>query len=529
MAERESRIKKTLLNARVNFIYYFITLILSFFSRKVFLDCLGADFVGLTGTLQNLLGFLNLAELGVGSAIGYLLYKPLYDHDQDKINEIISVMGYLYRIIGLVILVAGCILACFLPLIYPNTDFSMGIIVFAYFTFLASTLIGYFINYRQNLLGADQRNYVVTAYFQTATVVKTTLQMVSAYYTGSYYLWMVIELVFGIGYSFILNWKIDQTYPWLKADVKLGKKLFKKYPEVMQKTKQLFIHQISGFVQFQTTPFLTYAFVSLKIVAYYGNYTLLVDKIIQLMNTFLSSINASVGNLIAEGNKQKIMDVFYENCSLRYLYASFITFVIYLFLEPFITVWLGGEYLLGHVVLVLLCLKMYVQVMAGKTYAFIYGYGLFADVWAAIVQSAIFLVVAILGGYYYGLSGIIVASIISYFVIQSLWKPYYLFKKGFLESLLPCVTYSIGMNVINIITILLPTYIMRQLFPINNSSFSSIVVSFIFTMAVYLIITIILYLSLSKSSRRLLHRLASSISVRHKKNKNKNAKLNINV
>lgn len=75
MAERESRIKKTLLNARVNFIYYFITLILSFFSRKVFLDCLGADFVGLTGTLQNLLGFLNLAELGVGSAIGYLLYK----------------------------------------------------------------------------------------------------------------------------------------------------------------------------------------------------------------------------------------------------------------------------------------------------------------------------------------------------------------------------------------------------------------------------------------------------------------------
>lgn len=70
-------------------------------------------------------------------------------------------------------------------------------------------------------------------------------------------------------------------------------------------------------------------------------------------------------------------------------------FCYLLILEPFITVWLGGEYLLGHVVLVLLCLKMYVQVMAGKTYAFIYGYGLFADVWAAIVQSAIFLVVAI--------------------------------------------------------------------------------------------------------------------------------------
>lgn len=64
-----SRVKKTLLNARVNLIFYFLTPALSFFSRKIFLDCLGADFVGLTGTLQNLLGFLNLAELGIGSAI----------------------------------------------------------------------------------------------------------------------------------------------------------------------------------------------------------------------------------------------------------------------------------------------------------------------------------------------------------------------------------------------------------------------------------------------------------------------------
>ena len=117
----ESRVKKTLLNARVNLVFYFLTLALSFFSRKIFLDCLGADFVGLTGTLQNLLGFLNLAELGIGSAIGYVLYKPLFERNQEKINEIISVMGYLYRCIGIMILSAGCVLACFLPLIFPDS------------------------------------------------------------------------------------------------------------------------------------------------------------------------------------------------------------------------------------------------------------------------------------------------------------------------------------------------------------------------------------------------------------------------
>ena len=133
---QESRVRKSLLNARVNLIFYFLTLALSFFSRKIFLDTLGADFVGLTGTLQNLLGFLNLAELGIGSAIGYVLYKPLFDHDETKINEIISVFGYLYRWIGKIILIAGCILAFFLPLIFPNTEFDLGLIFFAYFSLL---------------------------------------------------------------------------------------------------------------------------------------------------------------------------------------------------------------------------------------------------------------------------------------------------------------------------------------------------------------------------------------------------------
>ena len=122
----ESRLKKSLLNARVNLIFYVLALILSFFSRKIFLDSLGTDFIGLVGTLQNLLGFLNLAELGVGAAIGFVLYKPIFENDRDSINEIISVMGYVYRWIGLIILLSGIILSLFLPLIFPAGNTGMG-------------------------------------------------------------------------------------------------------------------------------------------------------------------------------------------------------------------------------------------------------------------------------------------------------------------------------------------------------------------------------------------------------------------
>ncbi|WP_298062285.1 hypothetical protein [uncultured Rikenella sp.] len=116
----ESRSHKNFLNARTNLLFYFLVLVTTFFSRKIFLEKLGADFVGMTSTLSNLLELLNLAELGVGSAVGYMLYKPLVGSNRGQINEIISVLGYVYRKIGLVIIAGAIILACFLPWILKN-------------------------------------------------------------------------------------------------------------------------------------------------------------------------------------------------------------------------------------------------------------------------------------------------------------------------------------------------------------------------------------------------------------------------
>lgn len=433
MAATESRVKKTLLNARVNLIFYFLTLVLSFFSRKIFLDCLGADFVGLTGTLQNLLGFLNLAELGIGSAIGYVLYKPLFDKDKGKINEIISVMGYLYRWIGLIILGGGIILSFFLPLIFPDSDtgFHLSLIYFAYYAFLTSSLIGYFINYRQNLLGADQRNYVVTGYFQTMNILKTIIQMALAYYTRSYYLWVAIELSFGIIYSFILNWKINQTYPWLKSEISHGRRLFKKYPEVIKYTKQLFVHKIGSFVQFQTTPLMIYAFVNLNVVALYGNYTLVIDKLTTLFAQIIGSTQASVGNLIAEGNQAKALSIFWELFTIQIFIATFCVFEAFILINPFIALWIGKEYILPTVVIVLILMRCFISQTRGATDQFLFGFGLFYDTWAPITESIIYIIVGIIGGYLWGLPGILLGGLISLGIIVWGWKPIFLFRKGF--------------------------------------------------------------------------------------------------
>ena len=92
----------------------------------------------------------------------------------------------------------------------------MKVIYSAYFSYLASSLIGYFANYKQTLLGADQNEYMVTAYYQGAIIIKTLLQMALVYYTGNYYIWISMELFLGIAYAIILDWKVKQVYPWLK-------------------------------------------------------------------------------------------------------------------------------------------------------------------------------------------------------------------------------------------------------------------------------------------------------------------------
>lgn len=460
------RVHKSIINAKVNLFFYFLSLFLAFFSRKIFLDCLGAEFIGLTGTLGNILGYLNLAELGIGSCISFFLYKPLQANDTKTTNEIMSVLGFLYRCIGLVILSAGIIISLLFPLIFINTNMGMGIVFLAFYSFLGSSLIGYFINYRELLLAADQKNYVVTAYMQTASIMKTALQIILAYYYKNLYVWIAIEFIFSFIACIILNWKINKTYPWLQSDKHLGKKLLKKYPDILKNTRQVFIHKIKDFLLDKSDELFIFVFVSLKMVAYYGNYMMIIAKISMLFSSVLDSVMAGIGNLIAEGNKANIMKVFWELMTIRHFVAGFMCFCIYHFIEPFITIWLGAEYILGREILLLLCINRYIGASRGVVDMYNHAYGHYADVWAAWTELTINVSTTLIAGYYYGIAGILLGKIISTAIIVILWKPFYLFNSGLHESYL---SYWLGASrnfIVSIVSIASAHYLLPFI-PIN--------------------------------------------------------------
>ena len=428
------RVHKSILNAEVNLLFYFLTLFLAFFSRKIFLDCLGSEFIGLTGTLGNILGYLNLAEFGITASVGYFLFKPLQSDNHQEIQEILSLLGFLYHKIGLIILTGGIIISLFFPLIFAKANLGLSIIYFAFYSFLGSSLIGYFINYRQTLLSADQKNYLVAIYFQSAKIVRIILQIYLAYHYRNLYLWVGVEFMFGILGCIILNWKINKEYPWLHVNKNNGRYLIKKYPEIIAKTKQVFIHKIKDFVLVKSDELFIFLFVSLKMVAYYGNYMIVISKLISLFYSMTGSIGASIGNLVAEGDKDKMMNVFWELTTIQHSVAAILSFALYSFLEPFIAHWLGAEYIMDHRILILLIFYIYITNSRQSVDGFNFAHGLYADVWAAWTELIINVTVTILCGLKWGIIGILIGKLASLVPIIVLWKPYYLFTSGFKKS-----------------------------------------------------------------------------------------------
>lgn len=432
----ESRVRKSITNAQVNLLFYIILLVATFFSRKIFIDSLGNEFVGLTSTLQNILGLFNLAELGISSAIAFSLYKPLFDKNHERITELISIFGYLYQRIGYIITGIGIIVAVFLPFIFKKSILDLGIIYFAYFSYLIISLFTYFFNYKQTLLAADQKEYYVTIYYQSANIIKICVQIGLLLQYKNPYIWLLIELIFGIIYCFILNSRVKKVYPWLQSTIKQGKESLANYPEIPKYIKQIFVHKLASVALLNTSSIFIYSFSSLSLVTYFMNYNLIILKVDALITQLLNSTSAGVGNLVAEGNKTKIKKVFEELLAIRYFIAILLSLCIYFCINQFISIWLGSEYLLSNNIIILIITAFYLKQTGEIVDQFLRAHGLFYDIWAPLTEASINILVSIIGGLLWGLEGVLWGPIISMLVIVHFWKPYFLYSKGLNISVL---------------------------------------------------------------------------------------------
>ena len=428
----ESRTTQSIKNAGVNIFFFAIQLIVGFWSRKVFYDYLGSEVLGLDTTAQSLLEFLNIAESGVGTAVAYFLYGPIYKKDTLTIGDIVTLQGWIYKRIATFILVVSLLLMLFFPLIFSKITVPLW---YAYATFtvlLFGNMLGYYANYRQSLLIADQKQYKVTKVTQTSNIaLKVALILYLPYSSNPFFLYLSTTVIGYVAGSVWLNHVIKHNYPWLKPSKMSGKELMKRYPEVFVKTKQLFVHKIAGFIVFYCTPLIMYFYSSLTIVAYYGNYLVIIDKSKALMHHAFSGTAAGVGNLIASSDVERMNRVFWELTDSRLFMSTSLVVVLALMTEHFISLWLSPAYLLGKSLLLLILANAWLSLNRSVIDEYKDGFGLFNDVWAPIAEGAVNFSVSVIGGLLWGIEGVLLGGVVSYVVIVYGWKPYYLFTKGF--------------------------------------------------------------------------------------------------
>ena len=134
----------------------FIVLLLGFVSRKIFLDYLGYEVLGIQGLFQNIISLLNISDCGIGLAIICTLYKPLALDDRHLICSLMSFYEKIYHILAIFILTAGLLLLPFISKFMKDAAFSPGTLRVIFLIFVADIVISYLFSYKRSILLADQ-------------------------------------------------------------------------------------------------------------------------------------------------------------------------------------------------------------------------------------------------------------------------------------------------------------------------------------------------------------------------------------
>ena len=430
------RTRNSLRNSIVAVSLQVVSLLIGFWSRRIFLNHLGTEILGLNTTANSLLQFLNLAELGIGGAIGVTLYKPLFENDRKTIKEVVALNGWLYKRIAAIVILGSIILAFFFPRIFSKMELPMWYAFASFGVLLYGALLGYFVNYKQILLSADQKEYKIQFSFKLVAIFKLIAEAFAIkYFENGFFWWLGLEFLFSTISAIVLTRTVNREYPFLQEKVENTQSLHKKYPEVATKIKQILFQKIGGFVLQQSSPLFIYAFASLTMVSLYGNYTLLTINLGYLLVAMFNGLNASVGNMVAEGDKKLILKVFRELFSSRFLIVGICCICLWVLTEPFLTLWIGEGYLLDRTTLALVILLFFLNQIRTTIDTFCYAYGLFWDIWAPLTEAAINIALSIILGRIHGLNGILCGVAVSQIVMIYVWRPILLFHWGLKESI----------------------------------------------------------------------------------------------
>jgi O-antigen/teichoic acid export membrane protein len=429
------RIKHSIRNIYISIASQAVITILGFIARKIFLDNLGATYLGINGLLTNVLSSLVLVEGGIATSIVYNLYKPLEQGDKKKIIALIQLYKKAYRILAIITLVLGM---CFYPFLGDLMKGSKNIpsICVIYFMFVAKSVVSYLNAHKWSLINADQRGYILAKYNLYFQILTSVSRVVILLLSNSFVYYLATELSIYILQNIFNGRIVNQRYKYINTKRKYELDLETKN-NIIKNVKAVFFHNIGGYLVFSTDNILISSFIGVVILGIYSNYTMITQQLEALVSPIFGGIGASVGNLIAEENKEKTYFIFKVSFLLNFWIYSLCIIFLYNLLEPFIYWWLGKEYLLDNITFLFILINFYLNGMRTAIQTFKNKAGLFVqDKYVPILEGGINLISSIILVKFYGLAGIFIGTTLST-IVTVLWtQPFIVYKFEFKKRVL---------------------------------------------------------------------------------------------
>ncbi|MDM8249901.1 oligosaccharide flippase family protein [Lacrimispora saccharolytica] len=430
--QRLERTKNSVRNLAWGIVNKGVSMFLPFLIRVVIIEILGKEYLGLNNLFTSILQTLNLAELGIGSAMVYSMYKPIAEDNEDLICSLLALYKKLYRIIGFVVFGIGVVLIPFLPYLIKGGVDGINVNVL-YMIFLVDTVLSYFLfAYKNSLLIAHQRTDVNSNIGTIIHLLLNLTQVILLFAFKNYYAYIIVKPVFTIANNLLVNRATNRMYPRYKPRGMVSKE---KQREIFSRVKALVGHKIGTTVVSSADSLVISAFLGLNILAIYSNYYYIIYFIVSLTSIFFNGMLAGIGNsLVVETNDKNY--TLFENINfiLSWL-VSWCSTCLLCLLQPFMELWMGKDMLLSTSSLI--CIVIYYYSWQFRTTGLYFkdAAGMWrADFWKPYVSSIFNIVVNIILVQIMGINGVFISTIVCMIGINFLWETIVLFRDLFKRS-----------------------------------------------------------------------------------------------
>lgn len=427
-----SRTKNTIRTIIASLFNRIVAIILPFINRTLVIYILGAEILGLASLFLSILGVLNLAELGFSSAIVFSMYKPIADHDKEKICYLLTLYRKIYYIVGIIILCMGMVISPFLSYMIKGDVPEEINIYFLFYLYLFDAVISYFLYaYKEALLIADQRKDISQWIRTLILVLRYILQMFVLIFLKNFYIYIAISVFGTIITNIVISIVVSKKYP--QYEYKKIKAV--KIPEEIKKqVKGLTVDAICDKARNSLDSIILSGVLGLTAVAIYNNYFYIYSALYGITLTICNAMSASVGNSIAKESVEKNYKDLLKFSFIQAWCSGIISICMLCLYQAFMKFWVGENLMISEWSMSLICIYFFVINLNNIRNQFISGSGMWWNLkWKYLAEALANLILNLILGTIWGISGIISASIITIVFMNFIWRTVVLFRTYFVN------------------------------------------------------------------------------------------------